>query len=476
MTVGWGVLISLEVQACKQDWEYVIKKTLYIIISLCLILSISACGDNGSTITTSSTQSNTQVALEVDKSVVVADGIVGVTLTATVTDPTGAPIAGQEVQINVPPTLWFSNIPTALLITDENGQVVLFLRTLFHPQNDVPVLVPQDDITVTCLGVTSAPVRLTINPGPHKITSSVTLIADKVQAIQDGSDPITFTATVKDINGNPIAGQMISFKYEPFSPQRHTDSNGIAVFVMIRPPFLQRAPTTNLSMTATSGGVTSNTVDVTYLAPPPAQVTLVADKSQAIADGVEKITFTAAVKDKNGSPAPHQSIIFNVSPGANRYVSAIATDANGTAVIQLTVPPSSQPQTVISVTATSGTITSNLVVVTYSSPPQVTPYLVTLTSDKTTLISDGSDKVNFTIAATDLNGKPLAGQAIRLYRPNGPYFSFGQAVTNSSGTATASLHRYINSTWPLTMPESISITATSNGAYSNVVNITVTPP
>lgn len=453
-----------------------IKRILHIVIALCLILTISACGDNGGTLTTSSNQNNTQVALEVDKSVVVADGTDGITLTVTVTDSSGFPLAAQEVLFNVPLMLSFSNTPLTPLITDDNGQVVLFLKTLFHPQNDAPVMVPQDDITVTCLGVTSVPVRLTINPGPHQITSSVTLITDKVQAIADGSDPITFTATVKDINDSPIAGQLISFKYEPFSPQRHTDSNGIAVFVMIRPPFLQRAPTTYLSMTATSGGVTSSTVDVTYLAPPPAQVTLAADKSQAIADGVEKITFTATVKDKNGSPAPYQSIIFNVSPGANRYVAAFATGINGSAVMQLTVPPSSQPQTVISVTATSGTITSNSAVVTYSSLPQVTPYLVTLTSDKTTLISDGIDKVNFTITATDLNGKPLAGQAIRLNIPNGPYFSLIQAVTNSSGSATASLYRYTNSTWPLTISESISITVTSNGLNSNAVNITVTPP
>lgn len=453
-----------------------IKRILHIVIALCLILTISACGDNGSTLTTSSNQNNTQVALEVDKSVVVADGTDGVTLTVTVTDSSGFPLAAQEVLFNVPLMLSFSNTPLAPLITDENGQVVLLLKTLFHPQNDAPVVVPQDDITVTCLGVTSAPVRLTINPGPHQITASVTLVSDKVQAIQDGSDPITFTATVKDINGSPIAGQLISFRYELFSSQRYTDSNGNAVFVMTRPPFLQRAPATLLSITATSGGVTSNTVDVTYLAPPAAQVTLITDKSQAIADGVEKVTFTATVKDKNGSPIPYQSIIFNVPSGANRYVSPIATGFNGTAVMQLTVPPSSQPQTVISVTATSGTINSNSVVVTYSSPPQVTPYLVTLTSDKTTLISDGSDKVNFTITATDLTGKPLAGQAIRLNIPSGPYFSFSQAVTNSSGTATASLFRYTNSTWPLTMPESISITATSNGANSNTVNITVTPP
>ena len=449
------------------------RNILYSIAALYLILTISACGDSSST---SQANSQVSVALQIDKTEVVADGADGVTLTATVTDTTGSPLAGQEVHFNVLSSLSFSNIPAEPLKTDKNGQVVLFLKSLLHPQNDMPVLIPQNDVSVICLGVTSNHVRLTFNPGPRLVTSTVTLISDKVQAIADGSDPITFIATVKDINGNPIAGQLISFRYEPFSLQRLTDSNGNAVFTMIRPPFLQRAPTTNLSMTATSGGMTSNIVDVTYTAAPASLVTLTSDKSQAIADGVEKISFTAMVKDKNGSPIPYQSITFNVTPGANRYISPIATDINGMAVIQLTVPPSSQPQTAITVAAISGTTTSNSVAVTYTSPPQVVPYQVSLVSDKTTLISDGSDKVNFTITATDLNGKPLAGQAIHLNIPHGPYFSFAQAITNSSGTATASLFRYTSQLWPLTVPESISITATVNGANSNIKNITVNPP
>ena len=455
------------------------KNILYCFVALFLVLIISSCGEYNSTNSSTGTQTNTQptVTLVADKTQVLADGTDGVTLTVTVTDTTGFLLAGQEVLLNVPPTLSFSNLPAAPLITDGNGQVLLFLRSTYHPQNDAPVLIPTDDITVTCLGVISSPIRLTINPGPPQITSTVTLISDKVQAIADGSDPITFTATVKDVNGNPIAGQYISFRYEPFPPQSHTDSNGKAVFIMTRPPFLQRAPTTNLSMTATSGSVTSNIVDVTYTAAPPSQVTLTADKSQAIADGVEKISFTATLKDKNGSPIPYQSLIFSVSPGANRYISPISTGINGMAVMQLTVPPGTQPQTVITVSVTSGTITSNSVVVTYSSPPQVTPAIVTLTSDKTVLKADGIDQVTFTMTSTDLNGKPLAGQLTHLNIPYGPYFAFIQGATNIAGKATASLMRYTNNLWPASaLPQSASITATVNGVNSNAINITINPP
>ena len=450
------------------------RNILYSIVALCIIVTISACGGSNST---SQTNPQVSVALHTDKSVVVADGTDGVTLTATVTDSTGSLLSGQEVLLNVPPTLTFSNLPAAPLITDDNGQVVLFLRPMYHPQNDAPVLIPTDDITVICLGVISSPIRLTINPGPSQITSTVTITAGKVQAIADGSDPVTFTATVKDVNGNPIAGQLISFRYEPFPLQRYTDSNGKAVFIMTRPPFLQRAPTTIISMTATSGGVTSNIVDVTYTVATPSQVTLTADKSQAIADGVEKISFTATVKDKNGSPIPYQSIIFDVSPGANRYISPIVTDINGTAVMQLTVPPSSAQEAITSVSATSGSITSNTVNVTFTSPPQVTPNLVTLTSNKTTLIANGSDQVTFTITATNASGNPLVGQLVHLNLPYGPYISLTQQYTNTAGKASSTIGRYINSTWPApTTQTTVAITATVNGANSNVVNITVKPP
>lgn len=451
------------------------RSILYSLVAICLVLTITACGDSGSS---STTQINSQisVALVADKTQVTADGVDGVTLTVTVKDVTGSPIANQEVTFDDPSMLsLFEYTPTSPLITDNNGQVVLFIKSLWQPQNDRILGIPLTDISVSCLGGTSKAVRVYLLPAPRQSTASVMLVSDKAQAVSDGSEAITFTATVKDINGNPIAGQLISFKYEP--SQRYTDSNGNAVFVMTHPPLLQRAPATYLNITATSGGVTSNSVDVTYLAPPAAQVTLAADKSQAIADGVEKITFTAKVKDNNGSPIPYQSIIFNVSPGANRSIAPISTDINGMAVMQLTVPPSSQRQTDITVTATSGTITSNSVVVSYTAPPQVTPDLVTLTSNKTTLIADGSDQVTFTMTATDSSGKPLAGQVTHLNIPYGPYMAFIQGTTNTSGKATAVLMRYTNNLWPASaLPASISISATVNGANSNAIIITVLPP
>jgi len=228
-------------------------------------------------------------------------------------------------------------------------------------------------------------------------------------------------------------------------------------------------------MSATSGGVTSNSVNVTYIKPSPALVTLVADKTLAKADGIDKITFTATAKDDNGFPIPYQNISFNVSPGADSYLSPVYTNANGVAVIHLSSSPTTLNDKVINVSATSGGITSNALSATFTAPLQVAPALVTLTSVKTTLIVDGNDQISFTITATDSNGLPLAGQAYHMNILPGPYMSLIQILTNTAGQAFTSLHSILRQP-AFTNPAVISVTATINGTTSNAISLALNPP
>jgi adhesin/invasin len=341
---------------------------LYRLVALFLLLIISACGGDGG----SSPQSEASafVTLTADKTQVIADGTDGVTLTATVKDASGAPLAYQVVSFAVPHSFLY---PPIVRHTDENGQLVLFLRPSALLQLGIPAATTQADITATSVGITSTPVTITINPKPAQITASVTLVSDKAQATADGRDTITFTATVKDATGTPI---------------------------------------------------------------------------------------------------PWQAISFQVPPGPNPFVSSFQTDGSGRAVIRLTMPPSVPgPDKVFDVTATSGAVTSNTVTVTFSNPPQVPPALVTLTSDKTTLIADGSGHVVFTIRATDSNGDPLAGQLYHL-NVSSPYIFTTQIITDSAGTATASLSFRTGGV----VPAVISVTATINGVTSNSIDIAVSPP
>jgi adhesin/invasin len=452
----------------------------YSLIAILLTISISGCGDSNSSTTT---PSNVQIALQVDKNIAVADGTDGVTLTATVTDPTGAPITGQEVQINVPPTLWFSNIPTTPLITDDNGQVALFLCPAIRLQHDVPLQSQLDSVTATCLGSISNSVEITINPGPSMPTGSVTFVSDKVQAVADNRDSITFTATVKDKNGVPIPDQLVHFAIIGGSglaviALRYTNINGQASISYRYPTTLFTPLGTDFTFNATSGGVASNLITVTYTKPVTAQVSLKSNKTQAIANGSDTIAITATVYDGKGYPIPYQTISFNVSPGANRFMSPVSTDINGKAVIQLSVSPTPTFITdkVITVSAASGGITSPTINLTYTPPPQVTPALVTLTSDKTVMLADGTDRITFTIFASDSNGVGIAGQLYRLYPPPGPYSAATNIVTNALGQGLSSLMYNIYGFPRLAVSTTIPITAMVNGTISNTIFITMNPP
>ena len=112
-----------------------------------------------------------------------------------------------------------------------------------------------------------------------------------------------------------------------------TDENGQLILVispLMRPgnPLL----VFNDDITATCNGVSSSTVTISSWPVPPqiaSSVTLVSDKTQALANGTDKVVFTATVEDSNGSPIPYQNINFNVPSGLNRYLSPITTNAYG---------------------------------------------------------------------------------------------------------------------------------------------------
>jgi len=460
--------------------DYMIKNILYSFIALFLMLNITSCGQESSSGTTQTTTAT--VTLTADKTQAIANGSDGATLTITVKDSNGLPLAQQSIGFNISPLLYRYLAPT---LTDENGQVIIFVHQLVARNISNQIVGPTEttyiNVAASCNGISSDALSITFLPVTPTTTTSVALVADKTQAIANDVDTVTLTATVKDNNGSTIPLQAINFNVptgmRPYFALPTTDSNGVAVIHLTCP--LSTLNDKIIDVTATSGGITSNVVTVTYSVPPPiipASVELVADKTQAVADSKDVITISAIAKDVNGLPIPRQPISFNVSPVlVAPYISTLQSDANGLSVIHLTSPPNAFNDKVLNVTASSGGISSNTVIVTFSAVPQVAPALVTLASDKATLIIDGNDQINFTITATDSNGNPLAGQAYTLNIPSGPYMFLLQPMTNILGQASSTLHSVIR--LPLiTSPTVKSVTATINGTTSNALSITVVPP
>jgi len=185
--------------------------------------------------------------------------------------------------------------------------------------------------------------------------------------LKPGTSPVTFTATVKDNNGNPVSGVLVDFYF---------DNNGTAG--TITPDFAQgttgadgtaSATVTDSAPTATNqidveaeagnggNGVNANLV-ATYTAPTPDTFTL-SPTDETVTNG-GTVTLTAKVVDQFGGGVSGQSITWTVSGRNAGKTGTVTTGADGTATITYTdtaVNPGSNTDTVTA-TDTSGPVTN----------------------------------------------------------------------------------------------------------------------
>lgn len=192
---------------------------------------------------------------------------------------------------------------------------------------------------------------------------SVTLTADKTEAIASTTDSVTLTATVKDASGAPLAGTPINFNVPPgtypYASIEHTNLDGTAVIHLQYPPIGPNS-TQSVAVTATSGSITSNEVVVSFSNPQnAASVSLEADKSSIIADGIASVKLTATTKDASGVPLAGQAVVFNV-PAGFIVTHPVFTDTSGQTFVVIKPGPNelNKNQT-ISVTASSNGVTAS---------------------------------------------------------------------------------------------------------------------
>jgi adhesin/invasin len=451
-------------------------KPVYNLVAMLLMVLITGCGDGGGV-----TQTGT-VTLSADKAHAIANGTDTVTLTATVKDGSGSPVAYQLIE--------FKGVSqdSSLCLTDADGTAVLHLSNPPVGPSRAALLT----VTATCGEITSNKVVVAFSNPPQN-AASVTLEAEKTVVVVDGTDKVRLTATVKDENGAPIAGQAVVFNIPPgpylillgkpgMPSQPFTNAAGQAETTIQTTTYSQKyggfVGSQTVTYTVSSGGATSNAITITFIQPPPnaASITLVADKTQAIADSSDAVTITATVRDINGAPSPGQTVVFNVPLGVSPYLKPATTDANGTTVIRLKYPPVGPVNSaVLAVTATSGGVTSNEVVITFSNPPQ-NAAAVTLEADKTVVLTDGTDQVRLTATVKDGNGAPIAGQAVVFNVPSLPYLVRTILIhnyTNTAGQLVQTLKPLPN---VLVGSQSISVSATSGGVTSSATTITFTQP
>ena len=190
--------------------------------------------------------------------------------------------------------------------------------------------------------------------------TSVTVSADKDIALANGSEDITLTAVVKNVEGTLLSGKAISFVVTAGIGSLHavdaaTNASGIATAKLnrgsISPPNTSEDVTVTVTADAASGTKTVTFINLL--------ISLTSDKAIALANGndpvnPERITLTAQVTNAVGSAFANKTISFAVTSGTGSLVNAAATtNASGIATVKLQRDPISAPNTREDITVTA---------------------------------------------------------------------------------------------------------------------------
>jgi hypothetical protein len=202
--------------------------------------------------------------------------------------------------------------------------------------------------------------------------------------------------------------------------------------------------------------------------PAPSSVTLVTSAATIAGSGADgtEVTLTAIVKDAGNNALSGATVSFKADSGTISNTVRV-TDATGTVTEKLSVKGDSTPRD-ITITATSGSVTSAAKVVKVVATTSVAPKLL-LTSSSGTLASAGAPGTAVAIRALvlDSNNVVVPGTTVTFATDSGS-LSASSKTTDASGIASVNLDTGTDPTTRL-----INVTAAVAGAPASVVQVNV---
>lgn len=356
---------------------------------------------------------------------IVADGTSTTLVTATLTDSAGVPIPAMAINFAVTA----GTLSAASATTGVNGTASVTLRagTILGTAT-----ITARDVATNILGTTS----ISFSSG---VVNSVQLTASSGVALP--GDAITVTALARDLNGNPVQGEGITFSANPNVSGGQfdqttvlTDANGRAVNNYVAGTAFGQD-----TLRVLTAGSLSSSVALT-VAPPnnlASSLTLLASSPQLASDAddvTEGVTLTAIVKDVNNNVLPGVTVLFSTADSAAlNVVNPAITDANGRVQAILTTDGDPQNRNIV-VAASAGMLLKTQTVSVVGTRLDVT----------------GPDFVQFNVPTaytallTDAAGAPVAGKSVQFSAGVGSSVAPASAVTNASGIATAQLTAQTN--------------------------------
>ncbi|MNZ71103.1 Intimin [compost metagenome] len=269
-------------------------------------------------------------------------------------------------------------------------------------------------------------------------TKAVTdITADKTTGVVAGKDVITLKATVKDENDNPVSNAEVYWGSDndsgTFAPDDTSVTNALGVAEITY-------SATSAVPTVIGAGVNSEYktlgVDFTGDASTSLIAAVQADKTKAVADNAEQVTWHAVAKDANGNALPGVTVNWS-SDNADLKLSGVSsvTDATGTASISGYTAKAGDFLVTATIVATGKSLTAAKV----SFVGDVkTAGVSALISDKKTVAANNSDSAKYSVTVKDVNGN-LVPDATVVWTTSMNTLSVSSSQTDANGSALVNL-------------------------------------
>lgn len=325
---------------------------------------------------------------------------------------------------------------------------------------------------------------------PATIIRSSDLIVTRDNAVADGSTNNAVQAKVTDGQGNPLAGEVVTFSADHGATISKvtgtTDAKGVA-----RATLTSYTPGTAVVTASLASGAEAS-VNTTFT--PLGGLTLsniTVTRNDALADGIDKNSVSMQVTDSNGTPLAGQIITLAASNGATIAPTRVTTDDKGIATADLT---SLQAGTSM-VTATMGNGVERQVEVRFIT--LVSQASISVTTTKDYALRDGVDVDVVEATVVDTYGAPVPGEMVAFKtQSSSSQVLVTRAITDANGKArtsvvstfastdvvTASVNSGVEASAPvnfLLLHDTLSMNvnyAQANGTDKDMLSFTLTRP
>ena len=296
----------------------------------------------------------------------------------------------------------------------------------------------------------------------------------KAVAMADGADPVTFTATLHETSGTPVANAAIEWGIEGGATAQDqdakTDSKGQA-----RVTLVSKAPAT-VQVTAKEPLGTQAQIGTQFGSDLASArvVGLVATPVSVVADGVAVSTLVATVQDASGnSIGPGATITWTTSLGELSAASSV-TDDSGKATVNLTGKIEGDAS--VTATAVKG---GNSAKVTFTANGS-TAKVISLVATPTSITANGTDRSTLVATVQDAHGNSVGAGVPVTWSTSTGKLSSASSVTDASGKATVMLTGATAGSATVTATaaagaKTATVALVADGSTAKVIGLVATP-